>query len=83
MDKTSKLSSNFIIKICILIAKEKFSELYHRCPIGPLLMNKVNNTIDRKVILLFPTGIYRAAFSWKNQKGDILLQFSALIEIFN
>ncbi|CAG9797598.1 unnamed protein product [Chironomus riparius] len=83
MDGTSKLTSNFLVKIIILVVKEKFPEIYKRCPLGPGIVDKVNTTIDRRVVVMFPTGIYRINVAWINKGGDLMFNFLALLEIFN
>ncbi|KAL7041119.1 hypothetical protein ACKWTF_000654 [Chironomus riparius] len=83
MDGSSKLNSNMLVKISLMVVKEKFSEFYKKCPLGPITIEKINNTVDRRIIVMFPTGIYRIAIAWSTKKGDLLFDFSALLEIFN
>ena len=66
-----------------MVVKEKFAEIYKKCPLGPLTIEKINNTFDRKIIAMFPTGIYRITIAWSTKKGDLLFDFSELLEIFN
>lgn len=83
MDKTSKLTSNFLIKIIIMVVKDKFSEVYKRCPLGPVIIDKVNTTIDRRVIVMFPSGVYRINVAWINKNEEIMFNFLAQMETIN
>lgn len=81
MDGTSKFASNFFVKISILLNKSKFPELNQNCPIGPMIMERVNMTVDNKLVAMFPTGIYRFQLTCKYKNGDIMFFISLTIEI--
>lgn len=66
-----------------MVVKEKFPEIHSRCPLGPAIIDKVNTTIDRRVVVMFPNGIYRISVAWIDKKGDLLFNFLALLEILN
>lgn len=80
MDGTSKQASNYLIKIAVMVIKSKVPELKRQCPIGPIIIDKFNITLDSKVIAMFPNGIYRIIFLWKHKNGEVMLNISFLIE---
>ena len=82
MDGTSKYASNFFVKISILLNKSKLPELIQKCPLGPLILEKVNMTVDNKLVAMFPTGIYRFTLSCKYKSGEIMFFISLIIELY-
>ena len=81
MDGTSKLSSNFMAKITIILIKSRIPEMAKQCPIGPVIIDRPNFTIDSKLISMFPNGFYRVTMVLKYKKGEIMFDFSILIEL--
>lgn len=81
MDGTSKLSSNFMAKITIILVKSKFPEMAQKCPIGPLIIDRANFTIESKLIAMFPNGFYRVTVTLKYKKGEIMFEISLLMEL--
>jgi len=81
MDGTSKFSSNFMAKITIILVKSKLPELAHRCPIGPIIIDRANFTIDAKLIAMFPNGFYRITVTIKYRKGELIFNMSFLMEL--
>jgi hypothetical protein len=84
MNGKSKLSSNILIKILCMIVKEKYPELHRKCPLGPLILEKLNITMDRRIVAMFPSGFYRFDVDAKNKKEEeLIFKFSLLIEIIS
>ena len=81
MDGTSKFSTNFLVKMTMLLYKSKFPEFFQRCPLGSMVIEKVNMTIENKLIAMIPTGVYRVTLIFKYKNGKIMLFISLLIEI--
>ncbi|CAG9806361.1 unnamed protein product [Chironomus riparius] len=81
MDGTSKYASNFLMKIVMVLYKTKFPEFFQRCPFGPMVVEKINMTIENKLIVMMPTGLYRITFTFKYKNGEMMFDQSFLIEI--
>lgn len=81
MDGTSKYASNFLVKMTILLYKSKIPEFFQPCPFGPMIIEKVNLTLENKLVLMMPIGIYRNTYVFKYKNGEVMCEMSFLIEI--
>ena len=81
IDGTSKYSANFMAKIPIILVKSKLPEMAQRCPQGPMIVHRANFTVESKLISMFPNGFYRITVTMKYRKGELMFDFSMLMEL--
>ena len=80
MSGTSKISNDMLIKAAVLFIKSKFPEMISKCPYHPFSIDMVNVTIDRRIISMIPTGVYRTLVVLRSKNKDIIMEVSSLLE---
>lgn len=80
---TSATKSNkILVKIAILMVKKKIPEYFIPCPIKPMVIEKLNLTLDTKSISLFLPGVYRSSVTLKNRNNKVMFEYFSTIEFF-
>ncbi|CAG9812074.1 unnamed protein product [Chironomus riparius] len=81
-DKNSRLPSNPLTAIAVMLVKSKFPELQKPCPWDPFPIEHGNLTIGYRVLAIIPNGIYKAVLIAENKEGENYADVAFTFEIY-
>lgn len=82
MTKSSKHTSDLMLKFAVMAAKNKFPELFHACPIGPVSINRTGLIPSSTILSIVSNGHYKLKVNVKLKTGENIFVVHAGGEFF-